>query len=255
MNEKFIFSFLEDTCPQWICSHCETGYVEIDTKEISSQSTASTLESMNHEAWEPEWVEKIWISMGQCNNSQCKQPYAFSGISTLKDNGGNFYDCYSIVYQVQTVYPPVLPFRIHKSCHDSVRNAILNSTSTLFTNPASSANSLRVGIECLLTSLGVKKIRLSKPDSTTGKQNRKKISLHDRIEALKDVEYHDAKEYLMAVKWIGNAGSHPQKITQKDILQAYELLKSSLDAVYDKDIIKKNKRQAEKINKKKGPIS
>lgn len=55
----------------------------------------------------------------------------------------------------------------------------------------------------------------------------------------------------MAVKWLGNAGTH-DVLTHEDVLDAFELLDHTLDEVYH-DRSKRILRTAKAINRAKGP--
>lgn len=64
------------------------------------------------------------------------------------------------------------------------------------------------------------------------KHKRKVLSLHRRIEEYKRINTEIA-DYLLAIKWIGNEGSHTRKLGKIDILETYELLEFSLDKLFD----------------------
>jgi hypothetical protein len=63
-----------------------------------------------------------------------------------------------------------------------------------------------------------------------------------------------AAERLLAIKWIGNSGSHGASLQRSDLLDAYEIFEIALTEIYDID-----KKRADKltkaINKKKGPLT
>ena len=73
---------------------------------------------------------------------------------------------------------------------------------------------------------------------------------HARIETLQK-KHPDARKQLMAVKWIGNAGSHTDKLTSSDVVAGAEHLELALRLLYDKrdEMLK---RSADRINKRKG---
>jgi hypothetical protein len=79
----------------------------------------------------------------------------------------------------------------------------------------------------LLTEQGVRRTTISK------RRKREALSLHSRI-----LEYRakrpDVAELLLAVKWLGNAGSHPGTgtVSQEDLLDGFEMLEQVLDEVY-----------------------
>jgi len=57
-------------------------------------------------------------------------------------------------------------------------------------------------------------------------------SLHERIE-LYEKKNNEIAQMLMAIKWLGNAGSHDGKrLTIKKILDAYEIVEHVLEELY-----------------------
>ena len=77
---------------------------------------------------------------------------------------------------------------------------------------------------------------------------------HHRIELLQakgQVKYRDAADLLMAVKWIGNDGSHGDKISVSDVLDGVELMSEALDLLYETRTMDL-RRKALLINKAKG---
>lgn len=59
---------------------------------------------------------------------------------------------------------------------------------------------------------------------------------------------------MLAIKWLGNAGSHSQKtVSRDDVIDAYELLEHILQEIYMQKT-EKLKTKAQKINKMKGPV-
>ncbi|MEN4912709.1 DUF4145 domain-containing protein [Erwinia amylovora] len=82
--------------------------------------------------------------------------------------------------------------------------------------PGPAANAIRIALEELMTALGVPEMR----------------SLHLRIEALTE-QFSEHKAALMAIKWLGNAGSHEQdSVSVFDIDQAYRIIEFVLSKIY-----------------------
>ena len=119
----------------------------------------------------------------------------------------------------------------------------MQSFELFFCNPPSSANHIRVALEKLLNHLKVKQYEIIK--------GRKRfISLHKRIEII-STKYRGLKEDFLALKWLGNAGSHSHKIIMiDDVIDAYEIFESVLHELFKSKSIRKLVKQ---INKKKGP--
>ena len=79
------------------------------------------------------------------------------------------------------------------------------------------------------------------------------LSLHARIDLFRQTN-PDLADALMAVKWIGNAGSHSRPIMREDLLDGYELMEHVLDELF----VQREKRIARlsrQINRRKRPRS
>ncbi|KWF02164.1 hypothetical protein WL80_28890 [Burkholderia ubonensis] len=114
-----------------------------------------------------------------------------------------------------------------------------------FADAGAALNCARTAVEALLTALGIKRFTLA-----NGKK--RPINLHQRIQ-LMPPKYQEQKDLLLAVKWLGNAGSHSgHEPTMADVRVAYDLLEHALSEIYESKG-KKLKAVASKVNKKKGP--
>ena len=106
-------------------------------------------------------------------------------------------------------------------------------------------NNSVVTIDAILTNKRVKRF-------SNVKGKRKLINLHDRIVEFEKKDPGIAKK-LLAIKWLGNEGSHANTMTKNDVLDAYEILESVLDDLfvgYKKAV----ERKVFQINKIKKPL-
>jgi hypothetical protein len=103
-------------------------------------------------------------------------------------------------------------------------------------------------VESLLDELGIPRF------NTARGGRRRRIPLHTRIESIDRPRLVDVRSSLLAIKWIGNVGSHAGPLTQDDIFDAYDLLEIVLRDIYEQDRAKAD-RLARRINQKKGPRS
>ena len=76
--------------------------------------------------------------------------------------------------------------------------------------------------------------------------------MHKRIDLIP--EKHKAiKDFCYAIKWLGNAGSHSDKIiTLDDVMDAYEIMDEVLRELFEEKQ-EHIKKLVKTINKKKGP--
>jgi hypothetical protein len=118
-----------------------------------------------------------------------------------------------------------------------VTRRIGSASKVLWMDPSSAANRLRSAIEALMDEHGIPRKRLDRHRRIV------EISLHERIGNFKKAktEYAEAADLLLAVKWIGNVGSHDDRMRVDDVLDGAELLDHALEAIYDtyRDEIKK----------------
>ena len=112
-------------------------------------------------------------------------------------------------------------------------------------------NKLRIVVEEVLNDLSIPKKAKIKNGKNAVKF--KGLSAHARIGKLKEkAKYKDVADYLFALKWIGNDGSH--SLIEVDLVvlkDTYKILNKALDLIYLKTDEKLKKRVSE-INKKKG---
>ena len=79
------------------------------------------------------------------------------------------------------------------------------------------------------------------------------LTLHARLERFA-AKNQQVGEHLLAIKWLGNSGSHASELTKHDVMDAFELLEHALEEIYDSKTSRLNTLSAS-INKKKGPVS
>jgi hypothetical protein len=104
-------------------------------------------------------------------------------------------------FEPTLMYPAPPLFPIPKTCPEVVATHLKKAFALVWRDAGSSANRLRAAAEALLTEKKVPRMVAN----NNGKKER--LSLHARIERFKQADAHSA-EYLLAIKWIGNVGSH-----------------------------------------------
>jgi hypothetical protein len=118
-------------------------------------------------------------------------------------------------------------FDFPSECPDGVKEE-LRSAFTLFrSHRAACAGRIRVALECLMSHLGVPKKQKDKHGKYFA------LRLHQRINAFSKNEPTVASQ-LMALKWLGNSGSHDSEVTQNDLLDAFEIMEHCLGEIIDR---------------------
>ena len=222
------------------CPSCGKGLLRVQDDTFRRVETNSSKGYRNDPDWGPDWIEYIYICLFECTNSNCQDIIASSGIGSV-----SFVD-YDDRFIPQYFTPHLKFFSIPYGTPKEVSDEINISFSLFFSDSASSANHVRIALEYLLDYLKIKRFTRSK-----GKKN-KHLSLHARIDLLPK-KYEDVKDLFMAVKWLGNAGSHSNKDVRKgDVLDCYHLMNELLsEVIYYKS--KTTKSLAKAIIEKKGP--
>jgi hypothetical protein len=101
-----------------------------------------------------------------------------------------------------------------------------------------------VALELLMNYLGIQK----RARDHKGKMY--DLKLHRRVELYEKREPTLGK-HLMAIKWLGNSGSHVGSVSREDLLDAFEILEHVLDEIL-RGRSKKIAQLAKKLNKKHG---
>jgi hypothetical protein len=244
-------NFTTTTVPSIPCPSCHEGRLVHAKGFVRENDNAWTQCSRKEEEWESEWTQTHFSAVLLCNNSICKEAVHMVGVSSVEEVNIEIDDHHGPMGQLDTVFTPmyfVPPLRIFdcpNTTPDAVRQQVLASFAVFFSDASSAANRVRSAVEFLLTSLKVPK----KEKIRGGKF--KSLTLHRRIERL-GVKYSNIKELLLAVKWIGNTGSHATEISRVAVMDAYDMLEHCLDLLYGekKDLM----TLAKAINRKKGPL-
>lgn len=251
IDKKLLTSyFKKNENAYWHCPTCSNGYLVIEDNTFSSRETAISQKGHGHYAWEPDWVSLVYSCIFKCTNKDCSEKVSSSGHGFLdwdieEDEDGIPQQTYSECFEPYYFYPPLKIINIPENVPDDITEQLKKSFELFFSSPSASVNHARSALELILTHLKV-------PRTTINNRNKRvKINLHNRIDKLAQ-QHSEFKQFLLAIKWIGNEGSHPEKnLTKNDVAELYEILEHVLSELFDnksKAILAK----AKKINKARG---
>ena len=232
--------------PSWRCSTCGIGsLVEDKARRIDIEPVYSK-DAHSEDWWEPEFITRRFAAVLLCQNPDCGEVVLVTGNVVVNEGfddefGPHYFD----TLEPLTARPPIAVFELDEPWAESVRNQLKLAFSHVLSDPGAAANRLRTAVECLMDDRGIKKY------PRTGR--RRKIDLHNRILDFK-AQNAEAADLLLAVKWLGNTGSHADVsgLTREDVLDGMELLERALHLVYD-DTPKRLARLAQRINRRRGP--
>ncbi|HIB8930343.1 TPA: DUF4145 domain-containing protein, partial [Morganella morganii] len=198
----------------WPCPSCHQKTLQIVKGTFKCENTADTNRILNEEWFDYEMHRTVFVCMAKCAMKQCQEIVACSGIGGTEfiyDSEIPHLDSY---YQPKNFSPTLHPFLITEKCMEEIKKPLIASFSIYFSQPGSAANLIRITVERLLTAIGI-------PDKNDKGRD---IKLHSRIDSLEGL-YAPYKEPLMAIKFLGNAGSHTyDEVKTDDIEDAFEIM-------------------------------
>ena len=225
-----------DQTPDWKCPHCGNGRLTIKQSDFRSEETAQSKKERNHPDWEPEWLRFTFSAFLRCTS--CNELTVAVGegkIHTFNDpETGERSD--EEAFMPKYFIPPLLIFDIPNDCPEEVKKHLIESFSLAWTDFSAACNKLRVSVESIVDNLA--------PGTKGG--------LHDRIKAL-SIQYEEVMEWLMAIKWLGNDGSHQATLEEYDVAFAYEVFEMVLNKLYGKT--RSIAMQIQLVNEAKGSIA
>jgi hypothetical protein len=230
MNRRLWTQTIDKTsCPEWICPSCSKGTISLIPGSLHSSETVTSKDSHRADGWDPEWLTSTFVARGICGHASCKEIFSIAGIGGVEpqytDDEGNYE--YIEYYSPKYCYPMPDIFEFPSKCPEDVQAELRISFQLFWGHPASCAGRIRVSLECLMNHLGVPKRRKDKNGKFSD------LTLHARIDSFAKVEPTVAPQ-LMALKWLGNSGSHDSEVTRNDLLDAFEIMEHSLGELIDR---------------------
>jgi len=245
-REHWKRSFLK--FPSWLCPTCQSGTLSLSKDTLKFIETGPSREAHDHEAWEPDWITERFSGLLVCQNSSCGDTVSIGGETRHVENHDwgrqemNWDREFSPTFMSPA--PPIFP--VPERCPETVAYELGKAFSLFWHDRGSCANRLRTAAEALLTERKV-------PQTTLNRRGkRERISLHARIDKFKQKDAGSA-DYLLAIKWLGNAGSHANldELSGDDLLNGFELFEHLIERVY----VRREehlKKMAKRINSRKG---
>jgi hypothetical protein len=200
----------------------------------------------SHDAWEPDWIENRFVALMTCSLASCGEVAAVSGTSPsdfFEDYEHGFQELINL-FEPRSIDPCPMPILVPKATPEAVKDAIWQAAAVTWSNDEAGANKIRSAVERLLDAKKVKK-------TATKSGKRTRLNLHDRIVQFHKIDPENA-DILLAIKWLGNTGSHALELSRDDVLDAFDMLELVLENLYGKTkqmILKK----VAAVNKNKGP--
>lgn len=220
--------------PSWTCPTCQTSVLKPMEGKQQVIETGPSKAAFNHEAWDPDWIVERFIDLLRCENPSCGQIVAVSGKTShyrAMYNDNPFEEPeYDLIqtFIPKTIVPAPSIFSIPLKTPEELTRQLHKAFSLFWMDLEASAGRIRVCIELLMDDL---KVSTHGTDKVTGIEF--ELSLHARIEKYGKTDKQSAA-LLLAVKWIGNQGSHVSldELERDDLLDVFEIVEFVLEENY-----------------------
>lgn len=207
---------------------------------------AAASEIQDEEWFDASIDERRFVAMVECDNVRCQETASVAGkgwVDEWVDRGERYY---RNIFLPDFVRPSPRLIVIPSQCPPEIRTELDYAFVASWGDFAGAANHIRTATERLLDSLKIPKQVIN------AKRKRTPIVLHNRIQKLEKTHpvVHD---YLMAIKLLGNAGSHTDTLTRDDVFDALDIFESVLDTVYSRHAATL-RRLVKKVIARRGPV-
>ena len=234
--------------PELQCPRCRRSVLEPD---VQSFENVSSIEArLGDEVWDG-WTEGYFYGTLSCARTPCGNKYVVAGdwrsrSRDLPDQDDFLDDPHLAGFSVRHILPPLPVIPFPDKTPEDVRSLVQSASSVLLSDTSAAANRMRSAVECLLDARKVRRL----PPGKRGAKYR--LNTDRRIKEFA-TENNKVAELLMAIKWIGNAGSHESRpLSLSVVLDGIELFAHAIHLLYD-DTGAALHRRAARINRRRGP--
>lgn len=244
----WILPFVKERFPPWPCPHCNGGILLLNQETFREEETIESIQDRNQEAWEPEWIHGLFTAHLRCSNTNCREIAVVCGsyknLGWFDPDTGE--DDFAKVLEPDFICPTPDLFIIPKTCPEDIKLEFRKAFSLYWSDLDAAGNRVRTVVELLLNYLKVRKRERTK------KGKYRHLSLHDRI-----LEFHpknpDIGEKLLAIKWLGNIGSHGNGLSKDDLIDDFEMIQFVFEELFERTRDRLS-TMAKNIIRKKGRI-
>jgi hypothetical protein len=226
--------------PDLPCLICHRGALEAHIADFESKSSAD-----HRVGAETQEGPQRGYFHGElaCSRPACGNKYVVAGEWTRgSDNPDeeqddfNTYDPEGFGLTVRHVLPPLPLIALPGTTPAKVCGLVEFASSALLSDPSAASTKIRAAIEALLDEQRVRK--------TSSSSRSVRLTAHKRIE-LFESKNDAAATQLMAMKWVGNAGSHEGELLPLSwVLDGIECFARAIELIYDSREIELARRAA-----------
>lgn len=216
------------SCPPWPCPVCRKGTTAIVKDSLIFKETVPSARSRQNEDEDfvvPELIEFVFTAWARCTHPSCQQEFAISGTGGFAPQYISEDDWDYEEYFVPKVCLPMPDIiELPPRCPEDVTLELKAAFSLFWSHQAACASRIRVALEYLMNHIGIPKRKKG------GNGKFFDLTLHARIDAFAKKDPTIGSQ-LMALKWLGNTGSHDSNVSATDLIDAFEILEHALREV------------------------
>lgn len=215
------------TIPGYLCPVCDTPLL-IKPGDLRDFRTADTNRASEDENFHATDYEYQFMATMSCQSPTCLQQINCLGTGIVKESHerdpehGGWEVEYTNVLTPIYFQPPLRAFDIPSDCPEEISIRLLSSFSLMFAATTSALNEVRSALEALLDHLGVPR---------NSEKNNSRLNLKARIEKLTD-QHENIRDNLLALRIVGNSGSHAADVNRSDLFDSYEVMHSVLLRIF-----------------------
>ncbi|MGL4553892.1 MAG: DUF4145 domain-containing protein [Gemmataceae bacterium] len=242
-RELWRADFSESGHPGWPCPTCDTGSLRLQPQTLARADTADS--SLNEREGQIETYKARFSCLFVCGSSECGEPVAVTGSVHLQELPNYSFERRFVP---ACFFPAPQMIRVPIASPVEIRAEVHAAFALFWLDRASSLNRIRNAIELLLTDMGVKRHGVKK----SGGRIRLTLDARIGVLRLKKPALGQLCDRMLAVKHLGNAGSHPGEVSRDDVFDGLDILEYILTESYAKPQSELAKI-VQQINRRKGP--
>lgn len=212
--------------PPFRCPACSKGDLALVPKSLFYQETAKSKRAHHDEDWSYQDADFRFTARLKCSSSGDEA--VALGVGWIEEQQTQEGWEPTNYFAPKCCWPMPDIILLPRQCPAPVASELRTCFQLFWLDRASAANRIRAGIERILDHFRVP------TRQRTSKGKFEKLSLHGRLVRFEKTDQTIANR-LMAIKWLGNTGSHQtDDVTRDDILDALELIEDALVELFER---------------------
>lgn len=218
-----------ESAPAWPCPSCADGRLRLIPESVQQHASKAFRVSWDLGAAADDDEEGSFTAHFNCIS--CDEWVAVAGTYRAESVEWINRDEYRVRmrFAPRAIVPPPPLIELPDSLPPPVADSIAKAFLLFWSDLEACANRIRSSVELILTRIGIPRTRVVTKKGT-GTKKRERLRLHTRIERL-EASRPELAQTLLAIKWIGNEGSH-ETTGREAVLDAFEILEHAVEMIW-----------------------